>query len=72
VSCHRRYLRVLAECLVRTHRTSCITLKVMEEPKLNLYLFSCSLRHNSDSVFALSSLSGVDVLLCIKFIGVAA
>jgi hypothetical protein len=47
-------------------------LKVVEEPKLNSYLFPCSLRHNSDSVFVLSSLSSVYVLLCVNFIrGVA-
>jgi hypothetical protein len=40
-----------ADCLVRTHRTSCIMLKVMVKPKLNPYMFPCSLRQNSDSVF---------------------
>jgi hypothetical protein len=30
------------ECLVRANRTSCIMLKVMEEPKLNSYLL-CAL-----------------------------
>jgi phage terminase large subunit-like protein len=32
------------EGLVRTNRTSCIMLKVMEEPKLNPYRVICSLR----------------------------
>jgi hypothetical protein len=32
------------ERLVRTNRTSCIMLKVVEEPKLNSYMFSFSLR----------------------------
>jgi hypothetical protein len=54
------------ECLVRTNRTSCIMLKVMEEPKLNSCLFPYSLRQNSDSMFVLCSLSSVDVLLCMK------
>jgi hypothetical protein len=72
VPCHQRQLRVLAECLVRTHRTSCIMLKVMVKTKLNPYLFPCSLRQNSVSVFVLSSFSSVDVLLCIKFIRVVA
>jgi hypothetical protein len=58
-----------AECLVRTNRTSCIMLKVGEDSKLNSGLFPCSLRHNSDSVFVLSSLSSVDGLLCIILLG---
>jgi hypothetical protein len=61
-----------AECLVRTNRTSCIMLKVGEDSKLNSGLFPCSLRHNSDSVFVLSSLSSVDGLLCINFIRIVA
>jgi hypothetical protein len=32
------------ECLVRTHRMSCIMLKVVGEPKLNSCLILCSLR----------------------------
>jgi hypothetical protein len=47
-------------------------LKVMVKTKLNPYLFPCSLRQNSVSVFVLSSFSSVDVLLCIKFIRVVA
>jgi hypothetical protein len=32
------------DCLVRMNRTSCIMLKVVENLKLNPYLFMCSLR----------------------------
>jgi hypothetical protein len=32
------------ECLVRTNRTSCVMLKVVEEPELNSCLFPYSLR----------------------------
>jgi hypothetical protein len=32
------------EGLVRTHRMSCIILKVVEKPKLNPYRLTCSLR----------------------------
>jgi hypothetical protein len=32
------------DCLVRTHRTSCIMLKIEKEPKLNSRLFPCSLK----------------------------
>jgi hypothetical protein len=37
-------LEFCLECLVRKNRTSCIMLKVVEGPKLNSYLFPCSLR----------------------------
>jgi hypothetical protein len=47
--------------IVRTNRTSCIMLKVMEEPKLNSYLFPCSLSKIVNVCFVMSSLSSVDV-----------
>jgi hypothetical protein len=43
-------------------------LKVVEEPKLNSYLFLCPLRQNIGSVLVLPSLSSIDVLLCISLL----
>jgi hypothetical protein len=56
------------DCLVRTNRTSCIMLKVVEEPKLNSYLFLCPLRPNIGSVLVLPNLSSVDVWLFVKIV----
>jgi hypothetical protein len=59
------------ECLVRTNRMSCILLKVVEEPKTELMIVSV-LSRIVIVCFVLSSLSSVDVLLCINFIRVVA
>jgi hypothetical protein len=59
------------ECLVRTNRTSCIMLKVVEEPKTKLMTVSV-LSRIVIVCFVLSSLSSLDVLLCINFIRVVA
>jgi hypothetical protein len=59
------------ECLVRTNRTSCIMLKVVEEPKTELMTVSV-LSRIVIVCFVLSSLSSVDVLLCINFIRIVA
>jgi hypothetical protein len=55
------------DCLVRTHRTSCIMLKVMKEPKLNSCLFPCPLRYNSDACFVLFSLFRCRCVVMLKF-----
>jgi hypothetical protein len=59
------------ECLVRTNRTSCIMLKVVEESKTELMTVSV-LSRIVIVCFVLSSLSSVDVLLCINFIRIVA
>jgi hypothetical protein len=54
-------------CLVKTHRTSCIMLKVMKEPKLNSRLFLCSLKQIVIACFVLFSLFRRRCVAMLKF-----